>query len=244
MKPIFKILLKYYLKYITKLVLAIHRPLIIAVAGSTNKTFIKDEIKRVLEKKGINARANIKSFNTEIGLPLAVLNIPSGYNSYKKWLTPIKLAALSLFQKDFPRVLVLELGISQNGDMKYLLSIIKPKIIVISDITQRYLESFSDMDELVSEYKYLAEQTGKDGLLVLNYDNMRVREIAKNSRASKVYFGLKNGADWQAIDIKRGIKGEMYKVKHNDEISRFEINRFGIHHVYAAMVKLIINETF
>ena len=48
MKIIFKIILQYYLKYITKLVLAIHRPTIIAIAGSTNKTFVKDEINRVL----------------------------------------------------------------------------------------------------------------------------------------------------------------------------------------------------
>jgi UDP-N-acetylmuramyl pentapeptide synthase len=78
MKSFFKQLLKYYLKYITKLVLFIHKPVIIAVAGSTNKTFVRDEIRNILEKKGFSVRANPRSFNTEIGLPLAILDLPSG----------------------------------------------------------------------------------------------------------------------------------------------------------------------
>jgi len=39
-------------KIVTKIVLFIHQPIIIAISGSTNKTFVKDEIKKVLVKKG------------------------------------------------------------------------------------------------------------------------------------------------------------------------------------------------
>jgi len=85
MKTFLKQLLKYYLKYITKLVLAIHQPLIIGLTGSTNVIFTRDEIKRQLAQTGLAARSNPKNFNTEIGLPLAILNLPSGYNSYRHY---------------------------------------------------------------------------------------------------------------------------------------------------------------
>ncbi len=243
MKFIFKLILKFYLKYITKLVLLIHRPVIIAVAGSTNKIFVKDEIKRVLLEKGLTVRANPKNFNTEIGLPLAILNLSSGYNLFKNWLPIILKAPTRIFQLNFPKYLVLGLGTSDSGDMRYLLTIVRPKITVITDITQRYLEGFSDMDRLVGEYEYLAKKTRGDGLLVLNYDNIRVREISKKYKTKTEFFGTKDGARWQAVKTSREETGETVKVSHNGIITEYKINRFGRHHVYSLLIGLIIKSS-
>jgi UDP-N-acetylmuramoyl-tripeptide--D-alanyl-D-alanine ligase len=242
MKPIFKTILQYYLKYITKLVLFIHKPAIIAVSGSTNKTFVKDEIKNILAKKGLSVRANPKNFNTEIGLPLAVLNLPSGYNSYKNWLPIIKESLFCIFKKSFPKYLVLELGVSRKGDMKYLLSIVSPKISVITDITQRYLEGFSGMDDLVDEYKLLVEKTEKDGMAILNFDNIRVKKLASFSKAKVYFFGSNDGADWQAKNIKRSKEGEIFELFHGNRSERLEISRFGVHNILASIIGKIIDE--
>ncbi len=241
MKILFKKLLQYYLKYITKLVLILHRPTIIAIAGSTNKTFVKDEIGKVLKEQGTSVRLNPKSFNTEIGLPLAILKLPSGYNSYKNWLPIILKALKRLVQFDFPKYLVLELGISDPGDMKYLLSIIKPKIVVITDITQRYIEGFDDMDDLIDEYEYLVKKTKKNSTILLNYDNERIKNLAKISD-KYVYYGLKDGSLWQAVEIKKETRGLMTKVSHNDIVKEYIIHSFGEHHVYALLIGLIIKE--
>lgn len=243
MKFLFKIILKFYLKYITKLVLLIHQPVIIAVAGSTNKVFVKDEIKRVLLDKGLTVRVNPKNFNTEIGLPLAILNLPSGYNSFKNWLPIILKAPLAIFQFNFPKYLVLGLGASDPGDMKYLLTIVRPKISVITDITQRYLEGFSDMDKLVGEYEKLASRTKKDGLLILNYDNVRIRQIGRKNKRTTEFFGIHNGAGWQAVNVSRGEQGEIVKVGHSGIINEYKLNRFGRHHVYSLLIGLIIKSS-
>ena len=249
MKLFLKVILKYYLKYLTKLALFIHRPLIIAVAGSTNKTFVKNAINEMLEGEGREARSNPKSFNTEIGLPLAILNLPSGYNSYKNWLPIILKAAKQIFTASFPKILVLELGASDRGDMKYLLSMISPPIAVITDITQRYIEGFGYMDELVKEYEYLAKKIKKTGLVVLNYDNTRIRSLAKEIRAKAVFFSLVNNnynlddaSLWQAAELKKEDNGQLVKVIHNNIISEHKINSFGEHHVYALLICLIIKD--
>jgi len=252
MKYLMKKILKYYLKYITKLVLAMHRPTVIAVAGSTNKTFVKDEINRVLRelyhplqkspRPPFAKGGSSKRFNTEIGLPLAILNLPSGYNSYKNWLPVIPKAALKIFQFNFPKFLVLELGVSDPGDMKYLLTIIKPKIVVITDITQRYLEGFNDMDGLVEEYEHLVRKIGKKGVAILNYDNPRIKKMANVSKIKVEFFGLEDGADWRAVEIKKRERGQSVKVKHGNIVSRYEINRFGKHHIYALLAALAVKD--
>ncbi len=245
MRLIFKTILKYYLKYITKLVLLIHRPTIIAVAGSTNKTFTVREIKRVLQENKVSVRANPKNFNTEIGLPLAILNLPSGYNEFRKWLLPIVRAPLAIFSANFPKFLVLELGISGPGNMRYLLSIIKPKIFIITDITQRYIDSFAGMDELVGEYEYLLKRARPSDLVVLNYDNTKIRQMAGSKIAKRKrieFFGFNDRANWQAIEAIKSLSGQQVKTSNNNIVKEYFIPRFGNHHVYALLSGLIINK--
>lgn len=249
MKFVLKKLLQYYLKYITKLVLLIHHPIIIAIAGSTNKTFVRNAVNEMLKGEGISVRSNPKSFNTEIGLPLAILNLPSGYSSYKNWLPIIFKAATQIFTASFPKILVLELGASDRGDIEYLLSIINPRIAIITDITQRYIEGFGYMDELVKEYEYLAKKIKKTGLVILNYDNARVRSLAKEIKAKIAFFGLidnnynlDDASLWQAVELKKEDNGQLVKINHNNIISEHKINSFGEHHVYALLVCLIIKD--
>jgi UDP-N-acetylmuramoyl-tripeptide--D-alanyl-D-alanine ligase len=244
MKSICKFILKYYLKLIVKLVLFVHRPKIIAVAGSINKTFTRDEIKKVLEKSGKKVRANPRSFNTEIGLPLAILGLSSGYNSFQEWWPIIGEAFWSTFQKNFPKYLVLELGISRSGDMRYLLSIIHPEISVVTDITQRYLESFPSMDDLVAEYAVLAEKTKKNGAVILNHDNLRVKELTKKTHAPVSYFGetVEGKDDWQIREIEKIETGQSVKIKHQEQIEEFTIPRFGRHHAFALAASLAVEE--
>lgn len=242
MKPLFKILLKYYLKYITKLALFIHRPVIIAVAGSTNKAFTKNEIKKKLESSGKKVWANSKSLNTEIGLPLSILRLPSGYGSYRDWLPVLAQSIKAVWQKDYPRYIVLELGISKPGDMKHLLSIVSPGISVITDITQRYLESFSGMDDLVEEYGLLVKRTPKKGLVVLNVDNGRVKNLAKVSVAPIITFGKNEKANCCAKEIERTANGEKITIVYNNREETHSINSFGTHNVYAYLTSFLISK--
>lgn len=239
MRAIFKTFLKSYLKILAKLSLVFYRPFIIAIAGSTNKTFFKEEIIRVLREKNLPVFFNTKSFNTEIGLPLAILNLPSGYNSFGDWLKIIFQAPLAVFKR-LPQYLVLELGISDPGDMKYLLTIIQPRIAIITDITQRYIESFSDIDGLIGEYEYLAQQMRKGDLVVLNSDNQRVKQMARITPARVATFGFNEGADWQAVEVKKDNHGQIVNYSHEDIVNIKKIKYFGEHHVYAMLAGLII----
>lgn len=242
MKPFFKIILKYYLKYLTKLALFIHKPVIIAITGSNNKHFYKEEIVKVLEDLHIKVRSNPKNFNTEIGLPLAILYLPSGYNSYKNWLPILRKSLSTLWQKNFPEYLVLELGSSNPGDMKYLLSIVKPQIVIITDITQRYLESFSDMNGLVAEYSALINQISSEGLLIGNCDNNRIKNLLDSARCHTIHFGRSENFEWNIAETERNTDGEKIIISKNGKKSEHLIDRFGLHHVSAFTAAQIIKD--
>lgn len=242
MKIFLKPILKIYLKYITKLVLLIHKPIIIVIGGSTNKHFVKKEIERVLKGKKLSVCATPKNFNTEIGLPLAILNLSSGYNSYRKWLPIIPQALKKIFTYKFPKYLVLELGTASPGDMKYLLTIIKPHIAIITNITQRYLESFENMNKLTEEYLILAKKLQKFNLLILNKDNIRIKSIGECSRAKTLYFSIKTKADIYAYNIQKNERGYKFTLNNKGGDSEHNLSKFGSHHIYAFLVGQLVKE--
>lgn len=240
MKKILKTLLQFYLKFLAKIILLIHKPVVIAIGGSLNKTFTKNEIENELKNLNFLVRSTVNNFNTEIGLPLSILNLPSGYHSYKQWLSIIFKAWQSIFRLNYPDILILELGTSDPGDMKYLTTIIKPNISIIMDITKRYLESFQDVSNLINEFKILIDRTDKKGLVVLNYDDDNVISLSKISLIKIESFGLKDGADWQASQIENSNFGQKFKIKHNNEYELVQTNYFGLHHIYSILAAKII----
>jgi UDP-N-acetylmuramoyl-tripeptide--D-alanyl-D-alanine ligase len=240
MKPLLKYFLKHYLKTLVVFVLQIHKPVIIAIAGSTNKTFTKQALIRSLSACNIDFRANPNSFNTEIGLPLAILNLPSGYHSHKQWLPVISKSFKCIFQK-FPKYLILELGVSDKGDMKYLLKMIKPSVAVITDISQRYLESFSGMDELSDEYGYLINKIEKKGILVINNDNTRIRSLIRSAQGKVITFGFDPSSDYRALDQIKTVHGQEFNISVKGESNHIQIPFFGVHHIYSSLAALIIS---
>ncbi len=244
MKKLFRAILRVYLKFFAKLAIMLHQPKIIVIAGSTDKSFYKEEISSQLRAKNFDVRSNIKSFNTEIGLPLAILNLPSGYGVFKDWLPAIYKAPAAALDKNFPKLLVLELGVSDPKDMRYLLTIVRPDIAVLTNITQRYLESFSGMDELAEEYSSLAATLKPGGRLLYNIDNPRIRSLAQKARVEKISFGFAQESDFKIIEVKTGNGKQTAYLQYNGEPKETVINRPGIHHVYARMAALIIANSF
>jgi UDP-N-acetylmuramyl pentapeptide synthase len=256
LRPFFKTILRLHLKLWTKIVLARHKPEIIAIAGSTNKTTVQQAITGALKDK-FKIRSNPKYYNTEIGLPLAVLNLFSGYSSYFQWLKIIfQTFFVSLFSHDFPDKLVLQLGVDRRGDMDYLLSIIKPKIAVITEICPIYKESFISensafsLDLLAGEYAKLIQALPPDGLCLLNNDDERVRGLAKFSKAKILFYGQKQGSDYQVFDIKQIEDGQKFKIKYSSAIKpqmqeqQFFLKRFGLHHIYAFLISLAVKNHY
>lgn len=237
MKRLAKIILQYYLFIFAKIALIRCRPFVVAVAGTTNKTFIKQAIESFLRAQG--QTLVVPSFNTEIGLPLAILGLPSGYNSYQRWLAIMILVPFKAFYVKLPKVAVFEFGSNRSGDLAYLIRLALPKIVVISSITQRYLEQFGGIDKIAHEYEILVKSVPKNGLVVLNADIPEVKRLQVISRAKTVFFSvtekdiLPQENFWLITNFKtdeHGING--YLLKNNTK-QEFSLNSFGLHHALA-----------
>jgi len=245
MKPFFKQIVQFYLKLFTKIILWRFRPFIIAVAGTTNKTVVKDYILKFLREKfgRDEVRGNPRSYNTEIGLPLAILYLESGESSFWKWWKILIQAKLkALFSRRFPSKLVLELGVEKKGDMKYLLEMVRPNWSVLTGIEGNYSDADSNLDEIFQEMKLLAEKLPVSGKLILNWDDEWVKNIAKFTKANTISYGFSKEADARAENLKTTVQGQTFNFVFQGEKESVEIKKYGRHNVYAWMIAKIVKE--
>ena len=183
------IYLERVLRLMAVAILKKHKPKIVAVTGSVGKTSTKKAVFMVLKNR-FQVRENQKNYNNEIGIPLTIIGAHSGGRSLTGWLKVFaKWIKTLLFEKGYPEILVLELGIDHIGDMQYLMSFIKPYVGVVTNVSVSHLEHFKSMDTIAKEKGILIESLCKDGYAVLNGDDQRVLAMAKRTSAKSVTFG-------------------------------------------------------
>lgn len=184
-----------------KKVLAREKPEIIGVTGSVGKSSAKEAVGLVLRSQ-TKVRVSPKNFNTEIGLPLSILGLPNGHRSAWKWLGILRRARkiARRGEGEFPKVLVLEMGVEHPGDMKDLLAIARPKIGVVTAVSEAHEEFFGSVAAIAQEKGLMVEALPEDGWAILNRDDENVWAMRERTKASVVSFGFHDEADVQVLE--------------------------------------------
>jgi len=182
MKNIFKKFIVLILTIEARILLARHKPKIIAITGSVGKTTMKDAIYSIL-KKHYPTRKSEKSFNSDIGVPLTVLGLPNAWSNPFLWIKNIIDGFfIAVFTRHYPTYLILETGVDRPGDMKKLASWVKPDILVLTRFPDVpvHVEFFSTPEAVVREKMYLADALKPCGVVVYNHDDQIIqRELSQ-----------------------------------------------------------------
>ncbi|HVU06891.1 MAG TPA: UDP-N-acetylmuramoyl-tripeptide--D-alanyl-D-alanine ligase [Candidatus Paceibacterota bacterium] len=202
MKSILKNIVVSIMTLEARVALMRHRPKVIAVTGNVGKTSAKDAIYAVMAHVygEESVRKSEKSFNSEIGLPLAILGLENGWSSAALWLKNIKdglLVALFGSRRGFPEWLVLEVGADHPGDIERAAKWLHSDIVVLTRMSDVpvHVEFFKDADELLREKMFLAHALKPAGTIVVNADDPRFMEAVKMIPAKTISYGTAKTAD-------------------------------------------------
>lgn len=142
---------------------------LVGITGSSGKTTTK-ELLYALLKLELMAYRSPGNYNTEIGLPLALLSMPQG-----------------------TEVGVFELALQRPGDIRTLSEIARPTIGVITTIGDAHLGFFKDREELARAKWELVSAIPQGNLAVLNCDSPYVAQWADELCGVRVIgFGIED----------------------------------------------------
>lgn len=252
MKSLIKKLLVAILTYEAKMTLARTRPIIIAVTGSVGKTTTKDAIYAVL-KKHVHVRKSEKSYNSEIGVPLSILGIENPGTNIFLWIKYlVEGFFMMLHPQNYPKVLVLEMGVDRPGDMDALTAYVRPDIVVLTrfpDIPV-HVEYFNSPEEVGFEKMKLAKALGAEGVIVYNNDDERiVRQIEGMVQRSVGFSRYSLSAFTGASDTiihENGVPiGFDFVVNTADNSSIVRVHgSLGVQHVYSYTAAIAVASLF
>ncbi len=197
-----KTILQMLLRHCAKKILKKYKPDIIGITGSIGKTSAKEAIASVLASK-FNVRSNKKNYNNEIGMPLTIIGVEkTPGKDILGWFKVFAKAFALRFNRDknYPDILVLEMGADKPGDIEYLIDIAPCKVGVLTFIGNTHIEFFKTVKKIAQEKRLIVSHLKEDGFAVLNFDNEMVMQSAKTN-AETFTYGFKDGADFQATDI-------------------------------------------
>lgn len=163
------------------------KPMVIGITGSIAKTSTKEAIFLILEKeypgKVFCTPGNL---NNEFGLPLGILGFKRSAKAYEYlWILPI--AYMRRNRRIGAKYWVLEMGADKPGDIKYLTSIIKPNMAVVTAVGMSHLGQLRNIGGVWEEKADLVRAVDEDGAVFLN-ENYKITKLMANETKAKVYY--------------------------------------------------------
>ena len=145
------------LQRLARIYLKRRRPRVVAIAGTRGKTVMKRVLTEALSAH-FDTRANPLSYKTEVGLPLAVLDVSLDTRRLGSIAAAFGRAAWTALAARAPLdVLVLELGVRRPGDMAAHLRIVRPDIAVITGLAPSFSEDQQTLAVLRAEIAQLCD---------------------------------------------------------------------------------------
>lgn len=246
-KPFLKKIVVYILTWEAKQVIKKYQPKIIAVTGNVGKTSTKDAIFSVVSES-FYARKSQKSFNSETGVPLAILGCNNAWFDPLKWLKVFwEGLFLIILPNHYPKWLVLEVGVDRPGDIEKITKWLTPDIVVFTKMSKIpvHIEFFESSEAMLQEKLLLAKALNPHGAIVYNYDDEDIKKGVASLKQEKFSYGFEKEADISASHYKiiyrkknkaNVPQGVSFKVSFQGNVVPVSINNtLGKHQIYPAL---------
>lgn len=184
---------------------------VIGVTGSNGKTTVKEMLATILELtgKGLKTSGNL---NNLIGLPQMLFQLRPEH----RWA-------------------VLEMGMSEPGEIARLAEIAAPRVGIVLNAMPAHLQTMGTIEAIAAAKGELLHRISDGGLAVVNADDSRVASLSQNASARRISFGIDRG-EVRAREIEpMGIDGQKFLLCSPHGEAVVHLKACGRHNVYNAL---------
>lgn len=193
---------------------------VIGVTGSVGKTGTKEALFAALERNAPGyAHRSVKSYNNHTGVPLSLARMPRN-----------------------ARFGVFEMGMNHAGELAALTRLVRPHVAIVTTIAPAHMGFFASEEAIADAKGEIFQGLEPGGTAVIPFDSPhrdRLIEAAKPYAAKIVTFGLRDGADYRAVETMRTRTGGTFvTARFGQRELSFTLSQPGAHWVSNAMAIL------
>lgn len=189
---------------------------IVGVTGSVGKTTTREMIACALstEKKCFQTPRN---YNSQIGVPIT----------------------LSMLKEEYETA-VLEMGISEAGQMDVLTDLIRPSICVVSTIGTAHIETLKSQENIRKEKLAIIHGMSENGMLFINGDDPLLYEVKDSLPCRTMTFGCCEFCDYRAENISSEDEFMLFECVHEGHRIPVRLRALGKHNVRNCLAALAV----
>ncbi|NRT70745.1 UDP-N-acetylmuramoyl-tripeptide--D-alanyl-D-alanine ligase [Clostridium beijerinckii] len=194
---------------------------VVGITGSTGKTSTKDLVAAFLSGK-YKVFKTQGNFNNEIGLPLMIFELSKDYD-----------------------IAVLEMGMSNFGEINKLASIALPDVGAITNIGVAHIEYLKTRENILKEKMSITDFFENKNSLIVNCENDMLKTIVECDKFNLERVGYDSSYNLYAKSIKLTSENTSFDVVTDDNKNyRFTLNMVGEHNVLNALIGIQIARNF
>lgn len=207
---------------------------LVGITGSVGKTTTKEMVATALSSK-FNTLKTEGNLNSQIGLSLMMLRFEENHEAA-----------------------VIEMGVSENGEMTRLVNIAKPQYAIITNIGMSHISQFKKKENTRREKLNIINNFDENSVLFINandellYDIALYKEGKKDidlsddtrkalSRCNVVTFGTTKECDYRATDIISDELSTEFVMVHSSMRVKVKLSVPGMHNVINALAALSVS---
>jgi UDP-N-acetylmuramoyl-tripeptide--D-alanyl-D-alanine ligase len=192
---------------------------VIGITGSNGKTTVKDIIGTILSTtyRVYKTRGNL---NSQIGLPLTILEM-----------------------KQDTEFLILEMGMSETGQIRNLSQIAQPDVAIITMIGQSHLEMLGSREEIAKAKLEMIYGLKDEGLFLYNGDEPL---LSKNNNMLGIKcksFGEKDTNDLFPVNVQLDEHGVHFTLNNLTKV-QYDVPLHGKHNILNAIVGIAVGQFY
>lgn len=194
---------------------------VVAITGSVGKTSTKDIIASVMSKE-YNVLKTEGNYNSQLGVALTVLRLKNH------------------------SAIVIELGMSELGEISKLTDIVKPTVAVITNIGTAHIGNLGSRENILKAKLEILEGLQSDGKVVINNDNDLLHHWSMTSSGGYdvVTYGMENVSNVMAYNTAFTGDGSDYDVDVKGKTYRVHIGIGGNHFVSNSLCAIAVGRMF
>ncbi len=189
---------------------------LVGVTGSVGKTTTREMIAAALSAKHRVYKTPGNS-NSQVGVPITISEI-----------------------SEYDEIGVIELGMSEPGELTVIAKIAKIDMAVITNIGITHIEQLGSRENIYKEKMTIQDGLREDGVLILNGDDDMLCNTKGRAGVKTVYYGTGSNCDFRAENINLNDGPAKFTAVHGEERQEVILGVMGMHNVMNALAAIAV----